>query len=390
MNYLYQLLRVILIVTVIASGTINVEAQVGWRQSVGQSLIQAIKISEPLTFCNEPAPLNEADVKERLERELLVSLDNSDDVILWFKRSNRYFPHIEKVLKDNSLPDDLKYIVIAESSLKPLATSHKGAVGFWQFIENTGVRYGMKINKDIDERRNFYASTDAAVSYLKDLYSIFGSWTLAAAAYNMGEDGLRTEMMMQKVDNYYRLYLNDETQRYVFRILTAKIILSNPEKYGFHLTEEDLYKPVQFDRVEINVNQPVPLYLIAHAANTYFKVIKDLNPHIKNYSLSTGKHDLLLPKGSASGFLERYENLFRQWLDEKEKSVYTIEKGDNLSAIASRFNVPVNAIMKWNGISNPRNITPGDKLFIFSNTNTFKPKKNDIKTTQEDSVINLP
>jgi len=390
LNYLYQLLRVILIVTLIAAGTINVEAQVGWRQSVGQSLIQAIKISEPLTFCNEPAPLNEADVKERLERELLVSLDNSDDVILWFKRSNRYFPHIEKVLKDNSLPDDLKYIVIAESSLKPLATSHKGAVGFWQFIENTGVRYGMKINKDIDERRNFYASTDAAVSYLKDLYSIFGSWTLAAAAYNMGEDGLRTEMMMQKVDNYYRLYLNDETQRYVFRILTAKIILSNPEKYGFHLTEEDLYKPVQFDRVEINVNQPVPLYLIAHAANTYFKVIKDLNPHIKNYSLSTGKHDLLLPKGSASGFLERYENLFRQWLDEKEKSVYTIEKGDNLSAIASRFNVPVNAIMKWNGISNPRNITPGDKLFIFSNTNTFKPKKNDIKTTQEDSVINLP
>jgi hypothetical protein len=368
----------------------NAEAQIGWRQSVGQSLIQALKITEPLTFCNEPVPLHEADVKERLERELLVCLDNSDDVILWLKRSNRYFPHIEKVLKDNSLPDDLKYIVIAESALKPLAASNKGAVGFWQFIENTGVRYGMKINNDIDERRNLYASTDAAAAYLKDLYSIFNSWTLAAAAYNMGEDGLRTEMVMQKVDNYYHLYLNEETQRYVFRILAVKIILSNPEKYGFHLTEEDLYKPLQFDRLEITLNQPVPLYLIAKAANTYFKVIKDLNPHIKNYSLSAGKHILLLPKGSASGFSQRYDNLVKQWIEEKGKSVYTVGKGDNLSAIASRFNVPIKAIMKWNDISNPKNISPGDRLFIFSNADAFKQKKDDIKTTPEDSVTNLP
>ena len=391
MKYLYQLLRIILIVAITAAGAMNAEAQLGgWHPSVGQSLIQALKITEPLAFCNEPVPLQEADVKERLERELLVCLDNSDDVILWLKRSNRYFPHIEKVLKDNSLPDDLKYIVIAESSLKPLASSNRGAVGFWQFIESTGVRYGMKINNDIDERRSLYASTDAAISYLKYLHSLLGSWTLAAAAYNMGEDGLRTEMAMQKVDNYYHLYLNEETQRYVFRILSAKIILSNPEKYGFHLTEEDLYKPLQFDRVEMNVNQPVPLYLIARAANTYFKVIKDLNPHIKNYSLSTGKHIILLPKGSASGFSARFENLYRQWIDEKGKSVYTVAKGDTLSAIAGRFNVPIKAIMKWNGISNPKNISPGDRLFIFSDASTLKPKKDDIKATPEDSVTNLP
>jgi membrane-bound lytic murein transglycosylase D len=390
LNYLYQLLRLILIVAIIAAGVIKAEAQIGWRQSVGQSLIQALRISEPLSFCNEPVPLNETDVKERLERELLVALDNNDDVILWLKRSNRYFPHIEKVLKDNSLPDDLKYIVIAESSLKPLAASNKGAVGFWQFIENTGVRYGMKINNDVDERRNLYTSTDAAISYLKDLYALFGSWTLAAAAYNMGEDGLKTEMLMQKADNYYHLYLNEETQRYVFRILTAKIILSNPGKYGFYLTEDDLYKPVQFDRVDITLNQSMPLYLIAQAANTYFKVIKDLNPQIKNYSLSAGKHDLLLPRGAAAGFSKKLDNLLRQWLDEKEKSVYTVEKGDSLSSIASRFNVSIKAIMKWNGISNTRNVSPGDKLFIFSNANTFIPKKNDIKTTPADSAINLP
>ncbi len=390
MNYLYQLSRVILIVTIIIASAINVEAQTGWHQSVGQSLINALKISEPLTFCHEPVPLSDPDVKERLERELLVSLDNSDDVILWLKRANRYFPHIEKVLKNNSLPDDLKYIVIAESSLKPLATSNKGAVGFWQFIENTGVKYGMKINNDIDERRNFFTSTEAATAYLKDLYALFGSWTLAAAAYNMGEEGLKTEMLVQKVNNYYQLYLNQETQRYVFRILAAKIILSNPEKYGYYLTEEDLYKPVQFDRVEITANQPVPLYIIAQAANTYFKVVKDLNPHIKNYYLPAGKHDLLLPKGAASGFSERYENLLKQWLDEKIKSVYTVKKGDNLSTIAKRFNVSVKAIMIWNGISNAKDVSSGNQLFIFSNT-TFKPENNaDENKTVEDPVLQLP
>ena len=390
MNYLYQLPRVILIITVIIASAINVEAQTGWHQSVGQSLINALKISEPLTFCNEPVPLSDPDVKERLERELLVSLDNNDDVILWLKRANRYFPHIEKVLKNNSLPDDLKYIVIAESSLKPLAASNKGAVGFWQFIESTGNKYGMKINNDIDERRNFFISTEKATAYLRDLHALFYSWTLAAAAYNMGEEGLKTEMLVQKVNNYYQLDLNQESQRSVFRILAAKIILSNPGKYGYYLTDEDLYKPVQFDRVEITANQSVPLYIIARAAMTNFKVIKDLNPHIKNYYLPAGKHNLLVPKGAASGFSERYENLLKQWLNEKEKSVYTVKTGDNLSTIAKRFNVTVKAIMIWNGISTAKDVSVGEQLFIFSNT-TFKPENNaDKNETAEDPSLPLP
>jgi LysM repeat protein len=389
-NHLYQLLRIIFIIAIIIASAIYVEAQTGWNQSVGQSLINALKISEPLTFCNEPVPLSDPDVRERLERELLVSLDNSDDVILWLKRANRYFPYIEKVLKNNFLPDDLKYIVIAESSLKPLAASNKGAVGFWQFIENTGTRYGMKINNDVDERRNFFISTEKAIAYLQDLHALFNSWTLAAAAYNMGEEGLKTEMLVQKVNNYYQLYLNQETQRYVFRILAAKIILSNPEKYGFYLTEEDLYKPVQFDRIEISTNQPVPLYVIAQAAKTYFKVIKDLNPHIRNYYLPAGRQNLLIPKGAASGFSERYENLLKQWSDEKEKSVYTVKKGENLSTIAKRFNVSVKAIMIWNGISNAKNVSSGDNLFIFSST-TFKPGNNaDKNETLENQDLQLP
>lgn len=368
-----QLFKIFLFVMAITFCAIIGEAQTGWQQSFGQSsgqeLIKALKFKDPLAFCNESVPLNEGDVRERLERELLVSISNGDDVILWLKRAHRYFPHIEKVLKNNSLPDDLKYIVITESHLKPMATSSKGAVGFWQFIESTGSRYGMKVNKDIDERRNFFTSTDAAVAYLKDLYAIFGSWTLAAAAYNMGEDGLKTEMLMQKVNNYYKLYLNQETQRYVFRILAAKMMMSSPGKYGFYLTEDELYKPLQFDQVEITVNKSIPIYIVAQAANTYFKVIKDLNPHINGYYLPSGTHSILIPYGTASGFHERYADLLNQWHEEKEKVIYTVQRGDTLATIAKRFNVAIKAIMKWNNISSVKDVSPGDKLYIFTDLN---------------------
>ncbi len=390
MTYLQKAYKAIFISSIIVFSAITSEAQAGWNQPAGQFLINAIRISGYLFFCGEPVPLNIPDVKERLEKELLVSLDNSDNVILWIKRANRYFPYIEKVLKNNSLPDDLKYIVIAESSLRPLATSHKGAVGFWQFIENTGSKYGMKINDDIDERRNFFIATDAAVKYLKDLYNIFGSWTLAAAAYNMGEEGLKTEILLQKINDYYRLYLNQETQRYVFKILAAKIILSDPGKYGYSLSEEDMYKPLQFDNVEISTNQPVPLYIIAQAANTYFKVIKDLNPHIKSYYLATGKYNLSVPKGAAPGFSERYENLLKQWYEEKAKSVYTVKKGENLSSIAKRFNVSVKALIIWNNITNAENISPGKKLFIFSEAISKKENGSNNKTEEEKTNWQIP
>jgi len=359
------------------------------ESSVGQALIDALKIDKPLSFCGEYVPLNDVEIKERLERELLYALDNNDDVILWLKRSNRFFFHIEKVLKKNSMPDDLKYIAIAESALKPLATSNKGAVGYWQFIEGTANRYSMKINSDIDERRNFFTSTDAAIAYLKDLYAIFGSWTLAAAAYNMGEEGLKAEMLVQKANNYYQLYLSQETQRYIFRILSAKIIMSNPKKFGYSISKEDLYQPLQLDQVEISVNQPVPISLVAQAAKTYFKMIKDLNPHFKNYYIPPGKHQILIPKGSAAGFAERYENLLKQWSDEKKECIYSVKKGDNFSNLSARFNVPVRAIMIWNGISNGKKLAPGDKLIIYSK-NLNQKLNNDKDNTAGNPTLKLP
>ncbi len=356
-------LTIFFIILITCASTVHAQGKA--PSSEGQAILEAIRIIEPLNFCGEPVPLGNPDVRERLEREMLLSLDNSDDIILWIKRANRYFPEIERVLKANSLPDDLKYISIAESALKPLAYSNKGAAGYWQFIEDTGTRYGLEISNDIDERRNFYKATQGAAKYLKKLYALFGSWTLATAAYNMGEDGLKSEILVQKVNNYYQLYLNQETQRYVFRILAAKIIMSNPAKFGYRFSKADLYLPRQFDTVEIKTGQPVPLHIIAQAANTYFKVIKDLNPQFKYYHLPAGIYQISIPKGQATGFYERYDKLMTEWFALKNTSVYIVKKGDTLAGIAKRFNVPYKALTIWNGIGG-RKISAGNKLYIFS------------------------
>jgi len=360
-------LILLFIIFIITCSTVSY-AEVKTPQSSGQAILEAIRINEPLNFCNEPVPLTDPDVRERLERELLVSLDNSDDIILWLKRANRYFPEIERALSANHLPDDLKYITIAESSLRPLAFSNKGAVGYWQFMEGTGIKYNLEVNSDIDERRNVDKATQAAIKYLKDLYTLFGSWTLAAAAYNMGEDGLKSEILVQKVSRYYKLYLNQETQRYLFRILAAKIIMSNPAKFGYLLTKDDLYQPREFDTLEIKASRPIPLHLIAQAAGTYFKIIKDLNPQIKYYHLPAGTRQIRIPKGCAAGFPERYDKLLTEWFLRINDSVYTVRKGDTLTGIASRFEVPFKALLIWNGITGSKKIAPGDKLYIFSDT----------------------
>ncbi|MGD1152348.1 MAG: transglycosylase SLT domain-containing protein [Syntrophales bacterium] len=329
------------------------------------SMISSINKMGPLDFCGEPVPLDNPEVRERLEKEFLVALWNRPQVILWMKRSGRYMPYIEEMLKQNNMPMDLKYIAIIESSLTSHLISSKGARGSWQFMEGTGKKYGLKIDSDVDERRNFFSSTRAAINYLKKLYEKFGSWTLAAAAYNMGEEGLKTEMLLQNTNNYYYLYLPMETQQYIFRAISAKEILSNPERYGFKLSKEDIYPPLQFDRVELVCDQETPIYLVAQAAGTYFKVIKDLNPEIKGHYLAKGKYDIMVPRGAAPGFQARYEGLVKKWLAERKEHVYVVKKGENLSSIASDFDVPLPALLIWNNLGSKKQVKPGDRLLIF-------------------------
>jgi len=333
-------------------------------------LMSSIILESPIDFCGEPVPLERREVKERLEKELLLSLWSRPQVILWLKRSTRYLPHIEAALKKSSLPDDLKYIAFAESALRPHAGSRKGAVGFWQFIPDTGRKYGLVIDERIDQRRNLFDSTAAAIRYLKTLYEEYGSWTLSAAAYNMGEEGLTAETLEQTTGDFYRLYLPAETQRYIFRILSVKLILSDPEKFGFNLHNDDFYPPLAYDRVEIDCAQEIPLRIIARAAGTYFKNIKDLNPEIRGHYLGKGSHIMLVPQGSGAGFRERYKTLEKEFLASTTEKIYVVKKGDSLSLIAEKFGVPLYALLIWNRIDMNRPIHPGDHLVVHQDKGT--------------------
>lgn len=329
------------------------------------SLITSLKLATALEFCGEEVPIREQQVRERLEKELLLSLWNRPQVILWLKRSRRYLPPIEEVLRNEGMPDDLKYVAIAESALRPHAHSRKGAVGFWQFMRYTGQKYGLVINGRIDERRNIFASTRAAISYLKDLHEIFGSWALAAAAYNMGEEGLMSEILEQGNNDYYHLYLPLETQRYIFRIIAIKLILEDPAKYGFYLLAEDYYPPLHFDQVRIECADETPIRIVAKAARTTFRAIKELNPEIRGHYLAEGSYTLLIPKGNSGDFQSRYSDLIRQWSSNQQERIYFVKEGDNLTAIAERFGVPLASLIIWNRLNPRATIHPGDRLIIY-------------------------
>lgn len=318
-----------------------------------------------LDFCSEPVALANPEVRERFEKEMLLTLWDRPQVILWIKRATRYMPIIESMLKKAGLPDDLKYVAVAESALRPHAGSPKGAMGFWQFLAATGRKYGLKVDSEKDERRNVFRSTEAAIAYFRELYAIFNSWTLAAAAYNMGEEGLQAEILAQRTEDYYQLYLPLETQRYIFRILCAKLILSDPQRYGFIFQSDDLYPPLAFETARVECFQPTPIQLVARAAGTYFKKIKELNPELRGHYLAPGVHAVLVPPGGGKGFETRFKKLADQWAATREDRVYVVRQGDSLTSIAERFGVPLRALIIWNRLEDRKYIHPGDRLVIY-------------------------
>jgi len=328
-------------------------------------LVPSIRIEKKLDFCGETVPLASQAIKERLERELLISLGQRHQAVLWMKRSTRYLPIVEKKIKDRNMPDDLKYMPFIESAMLHNSGSPKGAMGYWQFMAATGRKYGLVTDSYQDERRNIYKSTDAALSYLQDLYNMFGSWTLAAAAYNVGEKRIQKEIAHQKTDDYYNLNLYEETQRYVFRILSAKLILSDPEKYGFHFSARDYYPPLESDMVEVNSKYLFPVHLISDAAGIYFKEVKDLNPEIRGRNLKRGKYSIMLPAGTSKKFYAGFPKLMDKWIEENRQRTYTVKRGDNLTSIARRFNVSLIEIRSWNNINIKKTIYPGDQIVIY-------------------------
>ncbi|WP_136468075.1 lytic transglycosylase domain-containing protein [Flagellimonas onchidii] len=246
--------------------------------------ISAIEIPENLNFAEEKVPLNDPEVLERVDREFLVNTYWQSNALLLMKRAHKYFPIIEPILAKNGIPDDFKYLAVAESGLQN-AVSPAGARGFWQIMKATGKEYGLEINSNVDERYHIEKATQVACEYLKKWKDRFGSWTLTAAAYNAGPAGIQKYMRIQKADDYYDLLLGEETGRYVFRIMAIKEIISNPDKYGFAVEKDDLYNAVPTFSVEVDT----AVASWADFAKQYeinYKILKRHNPWLREPHLN--------------------------------------------------------------------------------------------------------
>jgi hypothetical protein len=236
-----------------------------------------------IDFAGENTPLNVSDVKERFERELLINANLDATTLLIIKRANRAFPIIEPILKINNIPDDFKYLAVIESGLVN-AVSPAGAKGVWQFMPETAKEKGLEVNEIVDERYHLEKSTEAACKYLLDAKRKFGSWTLAAASYNGGMTGVNKQIEIQKVTSYYDLLLNEETSRYVFRILALKEIMKNPKLYGFEIESKELYKNIPTRKLEID-STITDLASFAIGQGINYKILKIHNPWLRDKKL---------------------------------------------------------------------------------------------------------
>ena len=245
--------------------------------------VYAIPMPDGLNFAGELVPVENPDILERMDRELLVNTYWQSNALLIFKRANKYFPTIEKILAEEGVPDDLKYLAVIESGLTQ-AVSPARATGFWQILKETGREYGLEVNDNVDERYHVEKSTRAACKYLRQSKEKFGSWTAAAAAYNAGNYGVSRRFEEQNVQNYYDLLLGEETGRYVFRIIALKEILSNPKKYGFNFTNEDLYVNVPTYKVEVDT-AVTDFVKFAERFNINYKLLKLHNPWLRETKL---------------------------------------------------------------------------------------------------------
>jgi hypothetical protein len=275
------------------------------KQFLSEYKIFPPMLPDSLDFAGERVPLEQFDVRERIERELLVNTYWQSQTILLIKRSARWFPVIDSILAKNNIPPDFKFLSAAESGFINVV-SPAGAVGYWQFLKATGKKYGLEINDEVDERYNVELSTQAACEYFREAYEQFKSWSLVAASYNMGIEGVQRQIEKQNINDYYDLLLNDETFRYLARIVAMKEIITHPDRYGFHLRRKDLYAPYKY--VEVCADSSIDdLAEFSFSMGVNYKKLKLLNPWLRQNTLTnkTGKEYVLkILDHSYTGILE--------------------------------------------------------------------------------------
>lgn len=266
-------------------------------------------IPEYVTFGDQRIDLDRVDMWERLDRELTSLTYSHGTTLLMLKRANKYFPEMAPILQKNGMPLDLLYLACVESTLDPLAYSPAKAAGFWQFIPDTARSYGLEVNAYVDERYNLEKATDAACRFLKSSYRRYGNWESVASSYNRGVGGINRDLESQGENSTFDIYLNRETSRYMFRILATKLIMENPEKYGFHLEPEQLYQPVATRTIEVNHTiDNLPAWAKKHGSN--YQWLKELNPWLRDKSLpnKSGKtYKIKLPANDDAIYNSRQE-----------------------------------------------------------------------------------
>jgi hypothetical protein len=323
-----------------------------------------LPIPEQLQFCGEPVPLAREEIAERLDLELVVTLGSPIRTTLWLKRIPRYFPRIEAALAEAGLPEDLKYVALIESNLRAEAASYAGAVGPWQFTRGTGSLYGLEQDGWRDERRDWEAATAAALAHLQDLRQGLGSWPLALAAYNAGRKRVCDAMEDQQEHDFFALELPYETERYVFRVLAAKLVVEDPEGYGINLEGATLFPEREVAALSVEVTRrQLPTAALAKASGVSYHQLLRLNPWISAAELRRGTYRLVVPAAAS----EDFPRLLARWEaanPEPQTVYYTVRKGDTLSAIARNHSVQLRDLIAWNGLSTRSIIRPGQELVI--------------------------
>jgi len=256
---------------------------------------KAVALPEKLDFAKEEVPLGNFDIRESLDRELLIVANFHSQELLYLKKTTRYFSVIEPILKKNDIPDDFKYLALAESGFLEKIVSPSGAVGLWQFMKSAAIQYGLEVNDEVDERYHIEKSTEAACRYLKYSFEKYHNWTMVAASYNAGLTGMNRQIDVQDSKNYYDLLLNEETSRYIYRILALKLVISDPEKYGFKVSEDEKYPIIPCG--EVKITGSIKSFTdFARANNINYKLFKQFNPWLRQPYLKNPKGEVYTVK----------------------------------------------------------------------------------------------